>query len=103
MPVPVSLVKMNKCLRSGNKSVLAELVTTDVNCPTSITLEGTSGLIIDGQALVVAIKTPEQAKTFGDLCDIFVSTVFRKGTSYARIDVLFDRYRNTPLFYQGWN
>ena len=75
MPVPVSLVEMNKCLRSGNKSVLAELVTTDVNCPTSITLEGTSGLIIDGQALVVAIGKPEQAKHLVT-CVIYLLALF---------------------------
>ena len=33
--------------------------------------------IIDGQALAQAIGKPKGAKTFADLADVFVQTVFR--------------------------
>ena len=40
MPVPVSLAEMNQTLRTGNKSIPADVVTANVNCPATITLEG---------------------------------------------------------------
>ena len=49
-------------------------------------------LVIDGQALVIAIGKPQAAKTFGDLSDIFVKSVFQSGKHFQCIDVLFDRY-----------
>lgn len=58
--------------------------------------DDSSALIIDGQALVQSFKT-HGMKTFGDFADEFVSTVFRKGNAYSRIDVLFDRYRDLSI------
>ena len=92
LPVPVSIAETNKNLRTGNKSMLAEVLTEKVDCPDSLSLEGKSSLIIDGFALVAAIGRPANAKTFGDLSDSFVGAVFAKaGASFERIDVLFDR------------
>jgi hypothetical protein len=82
MPVPVSIVETNQTLRSGNKSVLAEVLTKEVTCPAAVTLVGDSALVIDGFALVAAIGKPEKAKTFGDLSDVFFSTILSKGTAY---------------------
>lgn len=92
MPVPVSIAETDQTLRSGNKSVLAEVLTTEVTCPPELTLEGDSTLIIDGFALVAAIGKPEKAKTFGDFSDVFVSATLNKGAAYKRVDIVFDRY-----------
>jgi len=68
MPVPVALAEMNGSLRTGQKSVLADLITSGINCPSKIELQGSSGLLIDGLALVSAIGRPSGAETFGGLC-----------------------------------
>jgi len=68
MPVPVALADMNGSLRTGQKSVLADLITSGINCPREIELQGSSGLLIDGLALVSAIGRPSDAQTFGGLC-----------------------------------
>ena len=58
MTVPVSLAYPNGSLRVGSKTVLTDVLTKDVTCPPEITLDGTSCLVIDGQALVVALGKP---------------------------------------------
>ena len=94
LPVPVSLAETNGTLRAGNKSELANVVTEDIDCPETIQLHATSSfLIIDGQALVVALGKPDAAVTFGDLADTYVKTVLKASSEYHRIDVVFDRYR----------
>ena len=56
MSVPVSLAEMNDTLRTGNMSVLAEFLTTSINCSEVIDIgDQSSTLIIDGQALVVTV------------------------------------------------
>ncbi len=97
MPVSVSIAETNQTLRSGNKSVLAEVLTKEVICPAAVTLEGDSTLVIDGFALVAAIGKPEKAKTFGDFSDVFVSTTLIKGAAYKRVDIVFDRYREKSI------
>jgi len=70
-------------------------LTAGVPCPDHLDardLEEDPVLIIDGQTLVVAIEKPKVAKTFGDLADTFVETVFQSGAQFRRIDVVFDRY-----------
>ena len=37
-------------LKTGNKALLGKELTTGIDCPQSVTLEGTSCLIVDGQA-----------------------------------------------------
>ena len=98
LPVPVSLAEMNGTLRTGNKSELANVMTEDINCPETIQLHATSSfLIIDGQALVVALGKPDAAVTFGDLADTYVKSVLKAGSEYHRIDVVFDRYRDETI------
>ena len=56
-----------------NKSLLADELTKDVTCPESLDLQDSSScLIIDGQALVVALGKPNSAVTFGDFADTYV-------------------------------
>ena len=50
-------------------------------------------LIIDGQTLVCAQRKPKGINTSGQLADNFVQSILLQGLSYARIDVVFDRYR----------
>ena len=87
--VPVSLAETNGTLRTGNKSELANVVTEDIDCPETIQLHATSWfLIIDVQALVVALGKPDAAVTFGDLADTYVKTVLKASSEYHRIDVV---------------
>ena len=94
MTVPVSIANTNGSLRSGNKAILAEVLTKDVMCPTELVItESTSCLLIDGQGLIVALGKPSGATNFGDVGDAFLKLVCHAGRSFDRIDVIFDRYR----------
>ncbi|KAL8610462.1 hypothetical protein ACOMHN_060382 [Nucella lapillus] len=94
--VPLAIAgQMNGLLRSGPKSILAQTLTSEVPCHPQLEatdLEKEATLIIDGQALVNAIGTPQTAVTFGDLADVFIEAVLWSGADFQRIDVLFDRY-----------
>ena len=98
--VPLALAKVNGQLRTGSKAVLADVLTADVECPDRVEatdLGDAATLIIDGQALVIAIGKPKTASTFGDFADVFIETVLQSGTPFERIDVLFDRYYDTSI------
>jgi len=62
---------MNGSLRTGQKSVLADLITSGINNLSEIELQGSSALSIDGLALVSAIMKPSAAQTFGYFADSF--------------------------------
>ena len=97
LPVPISIADTSGSLKSGNKSVLQNEILKNVEVGERIQHESdSSALIIDGQALVQSLRT-HGMKTFGDFADEFVSTVFRKGNNFSRIDVLFDRYRDQSI------
>lgn len=93
MPVPVAITELNGKLKSGNKALLSDVLTKNVECPMEITLEGTSCLIIDGQARVVSLGKPKDCNTFGEYADHFVRSVLMSGQGFDRIDVTFDRYK----------
>ena len=97
MPVPVSIAEMNGTLRIGSKSLLGDMLTAGITTPQYITIEGSSCLIIDGQAQVNSIGKPTNAKTFGNLADIFVTSVFQSATSFDRVDIVFDRYKDESI------
>ena len=90
--VPLAIADTNGQLRSGNKSVLIELEYTRV---TPVT--GRSTLVTDGQALVMALRRPTECNTFDDLADRFLKAILVCGKDYDRIDVAFDRYRETSI------
>ena len=94
MPVPLSLSETNGTLRSGDKHLLAEELTSGVRCPAEVELVGRSTLIIDGHALIQVLGKPTTPHTFGDLARIFVERVLQMGLAYDRIDITFDRYRD---------
>lgn len=100
LPVPISLAEMNGKLRSGSKAVLSDVLTMETHCPTSLPQQNqgvANALIIDGQALVVAIGKPKEASTFQDLAQIFINSVTRAGMSFCRIDIVFDRYYDNSV------
>ena len=95
MPVPLSIVEMNGALRTGNKALLADVLTAGICCPIAIDnlVPVSSCLIIDDQASIVALGKPSGVETFGDLADVFLGDVLKSGYKYRRIEVVFARYR----------
>ena len=56
-----------------------------------------SCLLIEGMALVYSIGKPPKAQTFDDFADLFAAVLFQTGKPYGRIDVKFNRYRETSI------
>ena len=93
LPAPIALAEMNgQLIRTGTKSILADVLLSGINCSESIEAEGSSCLIIDGNDLIVAIGKPQEAKTFGDIADVFMGVVMPYGRACQQIHVTFDRY-----------
>ena len=97
MPAPPALAEMNSSLQSGQKYLLTVSLTGNTPCPdvlqpTDIGDKGT--LIVDGQALVIAVGKLPKVKTFGDLADPFVTSVLQAEAMFNRVDIIFDRYYN---------
>ena len=97
MTIPLSLATTSGSLHSTNKSVLANILTQQVQTPANVTLNQPSCLLIDGQALVMAVGKPPDIRTFGDYANTFANTVFKMGAEYQRIDVVFDRYQGESI------
>ena len=100
LPVPISLAYMNGNLRSASKSVLIKELHDGVPCPSSIDKQDLGQcptLIIDGMALVISLGKPHSVATFGDFADGLLNSVLQSGSSYQRIDVLFDRYNAVSI------
>ena len=78
MPVPISLAETNGKLRTGQKALLADVLTKGIECPNAIELQGSACLLIDGMALVAAIGKPADAQTFGAYADSFQTAVLEQ-------------------------
>ena len=89
MPVPVVLAEMNGSLRTLKKSVLADLITSGINCPSEIELQGGSCLLIDGLELVSEVGRPSVTQKFKDFADSFQTAVLEAGSRYQHIHVIF--------------
>ena len=48
-----------------NLPIADGVLTSDIKCPTQVTVERTSCLVVDGQAKVVALRKPRGSGTFG--------------------------------------
>ena len=86
-------------LRTTQKSALAQILEDGV---ANESLPPSTGMptctIIDGQALAQAIGKPKGAKTFADLADVFVQTVFiHAKNDCARVDVVLYRYDGVSI------
>ena len=93
MSVPLSLATTSGTLLSSSKSLLSDILTKDVLTPPTATLHGPSCLLIDGQALVMALGKPSNISTFGEYAKTYAEVVYKMGTTFQRIDVTFDRYK----------
>ena len=97
MTVPLYLVTTSSGLHSTNKAVLANILTQHVQTHATVILDEPSCLLIDGQALVMALGKPPDIRTFSDYPNIFASTVFQMGANCQRIDVVFGRYHDESI------
>jgi len=98
--VPLALAEVNGQLRTGSKAILVDVLTADVPCPDHLKLtdlDTDPTIVIDGQAMIVALGKPKAAKTFGDYADSFIETIIKSGQQFKRIDVIFDRYYETSI------
>ena len=77
--------------------MLANVLTQQVQTPTTVIHDEPKCLLIDGQALVIALVKPPDFRMFGDYANIFDSTVFKMGANYQGIDVVFDRYQDESI------
>ena len=82
MSVPLAIADTNGQLRSGNKSVLIELLSGGMEYTRVTPVPGRSTLVIDGQALVMALGRPSACNTFDDLADRFLKAVLVCGKDY---------------------
>ena len=97
MPVPLALAELNGLLKSGDKAVLQKRLLHNIYCPDNIDLHGEpSCLIIDGQALVVSLGKAS-CGNFGELADHFIKSILWHGKICDRIDIVFDRYRDSSI------
>ena len=95
--VPLAIFDVSGQLRTGNKWVMMEVLSSDTERPRVTPIAGGSTLVVDGQALVMALGRPSECNTFDDLGDKFVRAVLASGKDFHRIDVTFDRYRETSI------
>ena len=75
MSVPLSLATSNGTLHSPNKSQLADILTKDVLTQPTISFDGPSCLLIDGQALVMALSKTPNIKKLGEYAKTFAAVV----------------------------
>ena len=64
LPVPVTPSSLNGTLNTGNKSILADILSCSISTPPQVAVTGSASLIIDGQALINAIGKPSGTKHF---------------------------------------
>ena len=58
---------------------MGDVLIKDIDCPTQINIDGSSCLIIDVQAAVVALGKPKGITTFGELASKFLDHVLSAG------------------------
>ncbi|KAG1677172.1 putative protein in type-1 retrotransposable element R1DM [Nymphon striatum] len=95
--VSINLTQTNRALRTGNKAILVDVMTKDIVCPPQVVLDGSSCLVVDGQAAVVALGKPENVDNFGQFGDAFVKHISDAGQHFNRVDVTFDRYHDSAI------
>lgn len=98
LPVPIAIAEMNGSLKSGEKSILKDVLLKNVNCPDQMNVSEGSTLVIDGQFLIKAVGNPtREEKTFGDFAGKFLRAVFGYGQHFERVDLTFDRYNQYSI------
>ena len=97
LPVPVALSSLNGTLNTGNKSILADILSCSISTPPQVAVTGSASLVIDGQALINAIGKPSGAKTFLEYSTVFMQYVLSVGSFFHRVDIVFDRYFSNSM------
>lgn len=92
-PLPWSLANSDGSLRKTNKAALAREL--EKNVPPAEDMPTPSACIIDGMSLVHKLKA--DGKTFEQLADSALQQALHEGTDSARIDVVFDVYRDSSI------
>ena len=69
MAVSLAIEDTNGQLRTGNKSVMIELLSSGTERAWVTPIAGQSTLVVDGQALVMTLGKPSECNTFDDLED----------------------------------
>ena len=92
LPVPVALSSLNGTLNTGNKSILADILSYSISTPPQVAVTGSASLVTDGQELINAIGKPSGTKTFFEYSTVFMQYVLSIGSSFYRVDIVFDRY-----------
>ena len=69
MTIPLSLACSDGSLHTANKSILADVLSNDVETPSTLTLPGSAALLIDGQALEMGVGKSAAISTFGDYAE----------------------------------
>ena len=96
--VPLALADTTGNLRQTNKAALGKILEQGVTAEVLPVSALKTRSIIDGQALVQAIRKPSRAKPSGDLADAFNEAVFNHfNQNCPRVDVVFDRYRKASI------
>ncbi|KAL2088639.1 hypothetical protein ACEWY4_015538 [Coilia grayii] len=95
MDVPTAVADSDGYLRSGNKSILSQVLCGDVECPAVVyPTDIHSTLVIDGQAFVMTLGQPSDCNTFREYANKFVRALLAFGKHFHRIDITFGRYRD---------
>ena len=97
MSVSLSLAKSRGILHSANKFLLTGVLTHGVTTPTTVSLDEPSSLLIDAQALFMALAKPPNTKTFEDYARTFANTVYKMGATIIEIYVTFDCHRRESI------
>lgn len=75
----------NGSLRTGQKSVLADIITKALECPSKIELQGSSCSLIEDLALVVATERLLGVQTFGHFAKSSQEAELKAGSYYQQI------------------
>lgn len=71
MSIQLSLATTNGSLHSTNKSAIVNILTKQVQTPADVTLAKPGCLLIDGQALVMALEKLPDMTIFGEIAHDF--------------------------------
>lgn len=95
--IPTSLFDENGDMRTTNKSVLKNKITTPVS--KSSTLEPPTVIVVDACALLWSVAWPSGPARVSDYIDAVVTALLRRCTSSKVAHIIFDRYH--PLSTKG--
>ena len=97
MSVSISYAKTRGILHSANKFVLAGVLAQEEATPTTVSLDGSSCLLINAQALLRALAKLPNTETFEDYVRTFANSVYKMGATNIVIDVTCDYHRSESI------